>query len=219
MRRQCAALAVRSALAAMLVAGTLVACGGTQAVSDVAEDEQEEVVEVVNLSGEDDDEDVVDDAQVEEPVAQEDTTASGTIQVGDFSFALPTYWEGSVEVDVEGNRAVVHLPGNPEAELASLELLEGDRPEVSGDIGRHLAGSVASGNGTHVEVWTTNWPWLAANEPENLTVSDGELATLVTLSTGGVLTVDDLASDDEEVVTGAEYGFMSAELVPTIAFG
>lgn len=200
---------------AMLAVTLLAGCGG-QAAEPVVDDEvEEEVVEVESLTSPESDE----EADQEDTTDVIPPTGPTQVQVGGYSFALPSYWEGSVEVDVDGQSAVVHLPGNPEATLARLELVDGDEAEIGGDIGNHLVGSVSSGNGTHVEVWSTNWPWIAVNARESVGVSDDELASLVDLSTGGLLAFDDLASTDEETLTGAEYGYMSAELVPTVAFG
>lgn len=218
-----ACLGVAAAVAPFVLAG----CGGPS--PDPTADGGEEVIEVVDReddassdAGSDASSDTSSDAA---PVGGEEATddagGAGTYEVGEFTFQLPASWVGrvSVEVDEEAHRASITLPGNPDAPLATLVLAEGDEPEVMGDIGSHVAGSVSSGSGTHVEVWSTNWPWFAANEPEGIGVGEDELAELVDLSTGGLLSLDSLAQESDETIDGAEYGFVNAELVSTVAFG
>lgn len=149
--------------------------------------------------------------------------ASGEIEVGSFTFSIPDYWAGKVTCDVEVHpsgtcRAVVHLPEDADALLARLELEEGDDPRAMGDLGSHMVGSVADGNGSHVEVWTNNWPWLAANGSAG-EMSDDQLARLVDLSSGGALTLDDAQTLQEGDISMAEVTFTSSAIVPTIAFG
>lgn len=224
-------------LAAALGLSLLVGCGKAPAASPQAvEEPEEEVVEVVSLSGDDSDEGEAQDAQEVADGSEADAgstgsaieEASGTIEVGAFTFDIPEYWAERVSVslsDLGGDSpcASVHLAGNPAAELVKLTLLPGDEPNAAGDIGSYLAGSVASGNGTHVEVWANNWPWLAAHQAEGgtigLAVSEEELEELVDLSTGGELALDDVELVGTEGVGSENYDYVSAEVVPTVAFG
>ena len=162
--------------------------------------------------------------EADEPLVNYLAAAEGTINCDLFSFDIPAYWAGKVAVSVDyegvGPVATVTLPSNDQAVLATLSLMDGDEPLAAGDIGSHLVGSVKDGNGSHVEVWTYNWPWLVANDAAgSMGLSEDELASLVDLSTGGLLSLDGLASEEAETVNGAEYGFSAAELVPTVAFG
>lgn len=226
MRRQhpMSMLSLSATLAAALCLGALVGCtggaGSEQPATDVpAAEEQDQAA--ADAQDEPAADEPATDADADVPVAE--TAAAGTVEVGSFTFEIPQYWAGRVEYhtfsDGEGNdRAVVYLPGNTDAELAELALVPGEEPYSAGDIGRHMVGSVVDGNGNHVEVWTYNWPWLAANST-GPAVSEEELAQLVDLSTGGLVSLDGLADEEDETVNGAEYGFMAAELVPTVAFG
>ena len=160
----------------------------------------------------------------DEPLANYIAAAEGTINCGQFTFAIPDYWAGKVAVSVDyegyGPVATIKLPDSDLAVLATISLLSGDEAMVAGDIGTHLVASVKNGKGDHVEVWTTNWPWIAANDSQaGKNMSEDQLAQLVDLSSGGLLSFDELADTDEETLNGAEYGFSSAELAPTVAFG
>ena len=162
--------------------------------------------------------------ETDAPLANYLAAAEGTINCDLFTFDIPAYWAGKVAVSVDyegvGPVATVTLPGNDQAVLATLSLMDGDDPLSAGDIGSHLVGSLKDGSGNHVEVWTYNWPWLVANDAAgSMGFSDDELASLVDLSTGGLLSLDGLAGEDDETINGAEYGFSAAELVPTVAFG
>lgn len=223
-------------LAAALGLSLLAGCGKAPATSPQAgEEPEEEVVEVVSLSGDEGDDGEAQDVDVADGTATEAGSAgsaieeaSGTIEVGAYTFDVPEYWDGRVSVSLSGLDgdspcASVHLAGNPAAELVKLTLLSGDEPNAAGDIGSYLAGSVASGNGTHVEVWANNWPWLAAHQAEGgtigLAVSEEELEELVDLSTGGELALDDVELTGTEGVGSENYDYVSAEVVPTVAFG
>ncbi len=223
-----------SLMAAALSLTLLAGCGSAPAAdSQAVEEPEEEVTEVVNLSGGDEESQDGDEAadSGETDAGPSDGAideASGTIEAGSFTFDIPDYWAGRVSVsmsDLDGASptASVHLAGNPDAELARLTLMPGDEPQAAGDIGSYLAGSVASGNDTHVEVWANNWPWLAAHQAEGgtigLSVSEDELEELVDLSTGGELALDDVELSGTEGVGSENYDYVSSEVVPTVAFG
>lgn len=221
-----------AACAAALSLGCLAGCGAPVADGQATDDGQEQAATSAptqdeasatdEASGQDDATPTGDERPLTVRLAG--SAAQGTVDCGQFTFEIPAYWAGKVAVSVDyegfGPVATITLPDDDQAVLATLSLLDGDEAQSGGDIGSHLAGSVADGNGSHVEVWTYNWPWLVANDAAgSLGVSDDELATLVDLATGGLLDVDALADEDEETVNGAEYGFSAAELVPTVAFG
>ena len=223
-RRVLAAAVCSTALALGLLAG----CGGTTSDGQPANEGQ-----TAESSASEEDASATDEgaaeteatsAEPDEPLANNIAAAEGTINCGQFTFDIPDYWAGKVAVSVDyegyGPVATITLSDNDQAELATISLIGGDDAMVAGDIGLHLAGSVKDGKGSHVEVWTTNWPWIAANDSlAGKNMSEDQLAQLVDLSSGGLLSLDTLASEDEETVSGAEYGFSAAELVPTVAFG
>lgn len=244
-KRHWGVVAAAVAFSTTLAVCALVGCGGTTEQADPAGDKTEEVVDTQSPTEDDgaaDDQatneqapDTQDEAKTSDEQSSDTSdagadaaaAASGTVEVGAFTFDIPAYWEGKVAVDITENEgfpsATVYLTGNPKAKLATLQLAGGDEPNVVGDIGLHVAGSISAGNGTHVEVWTTNWPWLAAMQAEGndmaLDVDDATLAELVDLSSGGVYSYDETVSDGSSAVESAEYNFANAELVPTVAFG
>ena len=221
------------ALACVLAAGATAACGkkddgpeqtGQDAAAVVSDETAEGTDEPV--VGTEADTDTDGDAATGLDYASHPGSAQGTIDAGAFTFEIPAYWAGKVDCSVaddgEGNVvATVYLPDNPDATLATLVIVEGDEPEVAGDIGYHLAGSVKDGNGSHVEVWTLNWPWLVASGEgtTGFDFDEGVYARLVDLSTGGALRYEDVAGTDPADVGMEEADFSSSALVSTVAFG
>lgn len=132
--------------------------------------------------------------------------ASYVVRAEGFQFALPSYWRGKVDVVVDEDEVDIYPKGYAPAAgddhdkepLATLELEDGTEPDVAGDIGNFLAYSQPLGS-RHVEVWATNWPWLAASGNADYTgvSSTSEFRVLVDLSTGGSLTYDDAVSRGE----------------------
>lgn len=162
------------------------------------------------------------DATTTEGAAEDapEAPADSTIDAGPFTFELPEQWVGKVEVSIQEENgqpsALVSLPGNSEAKLATLTYhTDGEDPMIGGDIGSHLAGH-AKGSGTRVEVWTLNWPWLVAANSAPSGVSEAELRTLVELSSGGTLSYDDVVGADAQSVSQVEYEFTESNLVPTV---
>ena len=229
-------LAATFGLAAVLTASLLAGCGRTQepAADDKAEtpqvvvqdqaagDEETEVEADAPEAGAEatDDEQAVGDGDAFLTVTE---GAIGDVETGAFTFLVPQYWAGRVDVAVDaegyGPIAKVYLSGNPDALLATLALEEGDEAQVAGDVATHLVGSIADGAGSHVEVWTTNWPWLVAEGEADEGLSEDELALLVDLSSGGQFTYDDARTMASDELVSAEPDFMSSTLVPTVAFG
>ena len=131
---------------------------------------------------------------------------SYVVRAEGFQFTLPSYWRGKVDVVVDEDEVDIYPRGyapaadsdSDKAALVSLELEDGTEPDVAGDIGNFLAYSQPLGS-RHVEVWATNWPWLAASGNADYTgvSSTSEFRVLVDLSTGGSLTYDDAVSRGE----------------------
>ena len=215
--------------AAALTLGGLTACGSAND-SGAGSQAEEQPAAPADDSAQDQDGDGGQEMGEATGTSDQDATvpssdlASGTVSVGDFTFEVPAYWAGRVEVQVFEDgmgrmAATIYLPGNPQAELAALSLVDGDEAMAAGDIGSHLVGSTASGQGTHVEVWTKNWPWLAANtDTASLGVSSDELEQFVDLSTGGALSLADAQAGGDDVVI-AEADYTASELASTVAFG
>lgn len=209
--------------AASLALVPMAGCGSAATdTADTAATEQEQPAQ-----------DAEQEAPAEEPEdyvaeAPEDSTedavgaATGGYDANGFTFDVPAYWQGRVEVKVTSGSqgepsAVVTLPGNGNAVLATLTRYDdGESPMVAGDIGSHLVGCVAA-NGSRVEVWTSNWPWLVGTGSGVDGLSEDEQHELVDLSTGGALSYEDLSSLGEQDFSMVEYDFTSSELVPLVA--
>ena len=147
--------------------------------------------------------------------------ASYVVRAEGFQFALPSYWRGKVDVVVDEDEVDIYPRGyapaadsdSDKAALVSLELEDGTEPDVAGDIGNFLAYSQPLGS-HHVEVWATNWPWLAASGNADYTgvSSTSEFRVLVDLSTGGSLTYDDAVSrgENDDLVGMAAHDYLAA---------
>jgi len=146
---------------------------------------------------------------------------SYVVRAEGFQFTLPSYWRGKVDVVVDGDEVDIYPRGyapaadsdSDKAALVSLELEDGTEPDVAGDIGNFLAYSQPLGS-HHVEVWATNWPWLAASGNADYTgvSSTSEFRVLVDLSTGGSLTYDDAVSrgENDDLVGMAAHDYLAA---------
>ena len=206
-------------LTAALAAGALAGCGAPKTETQDAdqakvEEKAEDTTNVQETTAQDDTATDATDVQTE-------AASSNTVNAGSFTFEIPDYWAGKVETTLsegtDGPVAIVHLTGNENAKLATVSLCAGEEPAAAGDIGGHLVGSVPDGKGNHVEVWTLNWPWIAANTTAPEGVSESELRTLVDLSTGGALTYDDAMSAGQNVGM-EESDYTGSILPPTIQF-
>lgn len=146
---------------------------------------------------------------------------SYVVRAEGFQFTLPSYWRGKVDVVVDEDEVDIYPRGyapaadsdSDKAALVSLELEDGTEPDVAGDIGNFLAYSQPLGS-HHVEVWATNWPWLAASGNADYTgvSSTSEFRVLVDLSTGGSLTYDDAVSrgENDDLVGMAAHDYLAA---------
>lgn len=212
-------------LAAVMLAGSLTlaplaACGSNAANTSTSEEQQSEATSKTE------DDTTESDANAQTGVGSSSTEA-GTTQAtsydaGGFTFDLPAYWEGRVEVQTSTSpqgqpMATITLPGNEAAVLATLTLCDdGEEPMIAGDIGNHLAGHVPS-NGSRVEVWTHNWPWLVRNDAGMDGISEAEQRELVDLSTGGALSYDDVFSKSEDEINMVEADYTGSTLVPLVS--
>jgi hypothetical protein len=224
-------------LAALLSLGLLAGCATapqsetTDTAEEAAQEQQDSTTAETEQSQADESDDVTatDDAgdATDADATQGDTEGIQTskddplVQTADFTFTIPEYWLGRVacheEQEGETSWVAISLPGNPDATLATLSYVEGEESMFGGDIAYHLAGEVKAGD-HHVEVWTTNWPWLvAAGDTEGLT--EAELRELVDLSTGGAYDYKTVVTMSENDVEMREYEFTSSTLVPSVALG
>lgn len=144
-----------------------------------------------------------------------------------YSFVLPSSWQGKVQVTTTNDSSgapitTVHLPGNPSAELARISYLEGTSASSTGGVDQHVVVTrMASDAKHHVEVRTTNWPHIVSQGNEvafaNVGADDAEL--LVSLSTGGELTYEDVFSGyNDELVLDAEREFNESAFASLVAY-
>ena len=216
-----ARLAVALGLSLTLVAAPLAACGNTGAGTDGAAPEEKETAALDNAVEEQDAPEAADgnDAATD--------AAAGEVSGNAFTVTIPEYWQGRVETSTTEQNGLqttsVYLAGNPEAELASFEMVDGAEPVVAGDIGRHLITSFSDGNGHHVEVWTSNWPWIAVMSAEGgdmgVDIDEATYRELVDLSTGGALTYDKACEDGADAVSMEESNYSSQALASAVSFG
>lgn len=149
------------------------------------------------------------DAQIDQ------SDSDDVIRADHYAFKLPAYWRGRVNVTVNGDDVTIAPVGvsrtvetdsvHYEVSLATITLVSDTANDevVVGDIGNHLMYQEAIDAG-RIELWTSNWPWIAASGTFPATkLTTEELETLVNLSTGGSLTYEDalrLGAGSEEVM-------------------
>jgi hypothetical protein len=133
--------------------------------------------------------------------------AAHDVELDSYSFDLPSYWKGKVDVEVNGDEATIYSKDvHDQGRLMTLTYVDETEPQVAGDIANHLVAYFRCGSGT-VEVWTTNFPYLIKSDSLP-GLSDESAATLVDLSTGGQLSYDDVkAAVSADDVSMAEYNY------------
>lgn len=141
--------------------------------------------------------------------------AAHDVELDSYSFDLPAYWKGKVDVEVNGDEATIYAKDvHDQGRLMTLTYVDETEPQVAGDIANHLVAYFRCGSGT-VEVWTTNFPYLIKSDslPDSVSkslpgLSDESAATLVDLSTGGQLSYDDVkAAASVDDISMAEYNY------------
>lgn len=147
--------------------------------------------------------------------------AAYVVRAEGYQFTLPSYWRGKVDVVVDEDEVEIYPKGyaptddddRDDDRLVTLELEDGADPYNAGDIGNFLAYSQTLGN-RHVEVWTTNWPWLVATGSAGSAgaSSTDESRTLVDLSTGGTMSYDEALArgGDDEAVSNATRNYLGS---------
>lgn len=134
-------------------------------------------------------------------------SAAHDVELDSYSFDLPSYWKGKVDVEVNGDEATIYAKDvHDQGRLMTLSYVDEMEPQVAGDIANHLVAYFRCGSGT-VEVWTTNFPYLIKSDSLP-GLSDESAATLVDLSTGGQLSYDDVkAAASVDDISMAEYNY------------
>jgi hypothetical protein len=134
-------------------------------------------------------------------------SAAHDVELDSYSFDLPAYWKGKVDVVVNGDEATIYAKDvHDQGRLMTLSYVDETEPQVAGDIANHLVAYFRCGSGT-VEVWTTNFPYLIKSDSLP-GLSDESAATLVDLSTGGQLSYDDVkAAASVDDISMAEYNY------------
>lgn len=134
-------------------------------------------------------------------------SAAHDVELDSYSFDLPAYWKGKVDVEVNGDEATIYAKDvHDQGRLMTLTYVDETEPQVAGDIANHLVAYFRCGSGT-VEVWTTNFPYLIKSDSLP-GLSDESAATLVDLSTGGQLSYDDVkAAVSVDDISMAEYNY------------
>lgn len=162
-------------------------------------------------------------AEQQEQGTEKPSETSSSIETEKFSLTLPAYWDGKVEwsttTTAEGYPEVqVYLSGRPEAQLIRLAAAQGEEAPFAGDISTHLVHQQAK-DGWHIELWSTNWPYLALATPGYQGLSEREIRELVDLSTGGAVSYLALveegatAEDLSEETLFAENNFIQEQIV------
>lgn len=129
----------------------------------------------------------------EEEAAREQ---QGAYQADSFSFDIPSYWEGRVTVQVDGDSATIYSSTYPERELATLAYVSVDAG-VGTDIGGAIDSTGDLGNGMMVYLYAPNYAYRIAyanlsgstDPADYYTLEEAE--ELVDLQSGGTVNYTD----------------------------
>jgi len=145
------------------------------------------------------------------------------VETGCYSFDVPDYWEGRVEIRVSGEAAYVSPLGRPGPDLVWITVRDAADPMPSGgDIMQWLGltslpvpgGRVAWMSGANFGYAVGSGAWEGG--VEDWPAYDEALAgELVDLATGGVLTLED-ARADWRTASNAVYAYYVDEVVPRL---
>lgn len=126
----------------------------------------------------------------------------GTVASDYVTFQLPEAWIGKVDVAVTpatgdtASQLTISLAGHPDLALASFVLTPtGELPSPDSDTTIPVT-TWDNGNGETLELQIVDWAAIAYN-PTDSTPSDDLLSQLVSLSTGGSLTLEELQGATE----------------------
>lgn len=122
--------------------------------------------------------------------------AQGAYQADSFSFDIPSYWEGRVTVQIEGDSVTIWSSAYPEREVATLDYISVDAG-VGTDIGGANDATGDLGNGMMVYLYAPNYAYLIAyaNISESTDPNDyyslEEAQELVDLQSAGTVDYED----------------------------
>lgn len=156
--------------------------------------------------------------------AAEEALAKRHISTEWYEFDIPTSWVGKVEYSTTGDKTSVYLAGHPDYVLLTA-YLDPEHAENEGDIGFSMIAHKNGSNFTAV-IWANNWPSLAATQELGLadfvSGSSSEqqsiFSSLVSLSTGGNITYDQVVSDPDKYLNNvAAFDFAKQAIGSTLS--
>lgn len=156
--------------------------------------------------------------------AAEEALAKRHISTEWYEFDIPASWVGKVEYSTTGDKTSVYLAGHPDYDLLTA-YLDPEHAENEGDIGFSMIAHKNGSNFTAV-IWAKNWPCLAAIQELDLgdTISGSSseqqsiLSSLVSLSTGGNITYDQVVSDPDKYLNNvAAFDFAKQAIGSTLS--
>ena len=128
--------------------------------------------------------------------------ARQVVSNGTYAFELPPQWVGNVAVLAEDNTMYVHLVGHPDVWLLRFEIAdEGGELWQQEGSGCQRIQSIAMNDGKRLDVWALNYTGMTAGDAwasaylSNPPYPGPEAeAIVVSLSTGGAYTADEIRS-------------------------
>ena len=147
--------------------------------------------------------------------------STSTVQTSSYTFTLPETWWGKVTASQSTNaygltRTTVKV-SDTDYELMYVEAVPDSASKDEGDKETHLVSSVEGEGGYRVEIWSTNWAYIAVQQSEKKTpdYETSELRQLVKLSTGSNMTYSEAIEEGDDVGT-PDSDFLKEEVLPTV---
>lgn len=139
-------------------------------------------------------------AQQEQQEQEQESYDSRHVVADSYEFYMPSYWDGRVTVQVDGDHVSVCSAKYPDLELFNVTVQRGTTQAV-GDVGYACLGDVALGDGTYASVWARRWGWLIgyaymtnSTDPNDYYTMD-EAEEIVDLQTGGNVTYESIRDE------------------------
>ena len=163
-------------------------------------------------------------AAAEKKAAEE--KAARHFETASYSFDIPAYWLGRVNVQIDGDTATIYSKKYPDDKVCWIAVE--DEQYAVGDIGTSQIGSlIPLGNGRVIQVWAHRWGYSAAyaayqanrGYPLSDAPSDEEADELTDLQTGGSAIYSSnpggYAPDNGSLINSVDT-YLEANLNPTI---
>ncbi len=148
------------------------------------------------------------------------------VEAASYAFDLPAYWDGRVNVTVDGDEVHIYSSEFPRLEVCRISVQQGPTQDM-GDVALACMGDASIGQGRYASVWANRWGYVigwayCTNSPDpDDYYSLDEAEEIVDLQSGGAITYEEIRDDMEANDVSSDLVFimddyLKAQIVDTI---